>query len=354
MQESGTQAAAFVAADALTRWLGSVFRQCRVIDEDAIATASVLVRTNLRGIDTHGVARAAGYVEKLRSGEVNPRPSPSSEWRNGALFYDADGGLGQSAATAAMQAAISRARNDAVVPCFLRRSGHLAALGMFVLAAAEAGMIALMCQETPPLMAPLGSKRPAIGNNPIAFALPLQDRPPLVFDMATSVVSRGSVLQAARDGVPIPDSWAIGPDGKRTTDPTTALRGAMLPVGDHKGIGLAMLVQCLAGSLTASDTATSAAAFGSSSSAGNVSAFVLVINPDLLVERAAFTAHSEAWLSTYLDASGEGRYPGERAAACERQRTDHGVPLSQNVLQELADLGASTGCPWDLVTREVV
>jgi LDH2 family malate/lactate/ureidoglycolate dehydrogenase len=168
--------------------------------------------------------------------------------------------------------------------------------------------------------------------------------------MATSVVARGNVLQAIRDRkTTIPEGWAIGADGEPTTDPAQALKGAMLPIAGHKGIGLAMLVQVLAGSLSASHTAQSAATHGASSSAGNISAFLLILNPDLIIGRQAFDAHVAGWLATYLAASGDqGRYPGQRAAECEAQRSAAGIPVSPSIVAELRLAGEKVGYPFDV------
>src|SRR3546814_16138875 len=122
----------------------------------------------------------------------------------------------------------------------------------------------------------------------------------------------------------------MGPDGRATAEPAAALKGAMLPIAGYKGIGLAMMVQVLAGSLSGSLTAASAVAHGAMSSAGNVSAFALVINPDRVAGRAAFDEHVDAWLSTYLAASGAGaRYPGPRAAASAADGRPPGHPLDR-------------------------
>lgn len=342
------QALMIVNATDLTQRTASLFEGAGVPAEDALITAEVLVRTNLRGVDTHGVARVLAYVEKLISGEMKAVPNPSVEWRDGVLHYDGDGGLGQVVATRAVAAAMERARDQAVVTAVIRGSGHLGALGMFLLKPAEAGLIAFLCQETQPLMALAGAREPAIGNNPLAFAVPVRSRPPLVFDMATSVVARGNVLQAVRDKArTIPADWAIGPDGLPTNDPQMALKGAMLPIAGHKGIGLAMLVQVLAGSLTASATAASAALHAPVSAAGNVSAMLMLFNPDLFVGRAAFDDHVAGWLDTYLGATGPGaRYPGERAADCEQQRLREGIPLPASVVTELVKAGALVGRPF--------
>jgi len=335
-----SQQPAVYDATQLTEWVTAAFEGAGVLHACARQTADVLVRTNLRGIDTHGVARVPSYLEKIVEKEVNPIPNPQAQWRDGVLHFDGDNGLGQHVAMQAIDQAVERAMQSPVVTCLVKRSGHMGALGQFVLAAAERGMIALMCQDTPPLMALPGSSRASIGNNPIAFAAPVAGKAPLLFDMATSVVARGNLLQAVRDKrTEIPADWAIGPDGQPTTDPAFALKGAMAPMAGHKGIGLAMLAQVLAGSLTGSEKVP-----GATSSGGNASAFIQVINPDLLIGREKFDEHMAGWLSLFLDASGEnGRYPGERAAQCEQERLARGIPLPASVVQELAGLQGMTG-----------
>ena len=177
-----------VAAEQLTDWVRDVLIGAGVIPEGAATTAGFLVRANLRGIDTHGVSRLCDYVERIRSGHVRADAWPIIRESGGALEVDGRLALGQVVVDAALDQAIESARTQPFVPCLIARSGHMGALGPFVLKAAEAGMIALMCQETRPVLWPEGATRRAIGNNPIAFAAPVAGRPPLVFDMATSAV----------------------------------------------------------------------------------------------------------------------------------------------------------------------
>lgn len=334
---------------ALLRWATDVFSSQGIVDADARTAAGVLVRSSLRGIDTHGLARLPPYVEKLRDGEVNARPRVEIELRDGLFRCHGDGGLGQVVLPFALERALSAARSCAVIACRVESTGHLGALGTLVLPAAEQGFLAILCQRTPPIMALPGSTAPAIGNNPLAFACPLAGRAPLVFDMAHSVVARGHVMQAWREGrQAIPGDWAIGPDGSPTADPALALQGAMRPIAGHKGLGLAMLVECLAGSLNGASPADVPQALAKSSAA-NVSAFLLVINPALAIGAHAFDQSVASWLETYLRASGpEGRYPGQRQAACEALRRRQGIPLPSGLLAELRATGSAAGHPFDL------
>ncbi len=334
------------AAEALHRWSTAIFAACGVPPADAGLAARVLVRTSLRGIDTHGVGRLVPYVEKLRAGEVQATARPRCEPRAGALVCDGGNALGQVVVPAALAEAAVLAQRQAVVACTIVHSGHLGALGPLVLEAAEQGLVAVLCQQTPPVIALPGSPAAAIGNNPLAFAMPVAGGPPLVFDMANSVVARGNVHDALREGRDvIPEGWAIGPDGQPTTDPRTALAGAMLPVGGHKGIGLAMLVECLAGSLGGVTERKNSP----QGSGADVGAFLLVINPDLLCGRAAFDTQVQAWLEAYRAGSGgQGRYPGERQAASEAERSQQGIPLPEGMRREFARIGEALGVPFDL------
>ncbi|MDM0014893.1 Ldh family oxidoreductase [Variovorax sp. J22P168] len=339
-------------ADALQRWVAAVLATQGMDAAAATVGAKVMVRTSLRGIDTHGVSRLPGYVDRLASGEINPRAAPRFENHHGLLRCDGDGGLGQLVATAAIDRAMAQARSTAVVPCGIVHAGHLAALGTFVLTAAESGFFALLCQRTPPIMAMPGSRGPVIGNNPIAFAVPVPGQAPLVFDMAHSVVARGHVMQAQREGAQtIPGDWALGPDGRPTTDPALALKGAMQPMAGHKGLGLAMLVECLAGSLNGVIADPPGQATASlQGSAADVSAFLIVINPALAIGQDAFDVSIGAWMQAFRDGSGPGsRYPGQRQASCEAQRLADGIPIPAGLRAELRQLGARVGHPFDLL-----
>ena len=316
---------------------------------DAEVAANVLVRTSLRGIDTHGLSRVPVYAEKLRSGEVNPQAQPHVQWRDGALHVDGDGGLGQVVACAAMHEAISRTETLAAVSCVIRNSGHLSALGLFTVSGGRSWPRRTAVPEDAADDGLARIARPSIGNNPIAFAAPVPDGPPLVFDMATSVVARGQVMQALRDGAAIPDDWALGPDGAPTTDPALALKGSMRPIAGHKGVGLAMMVECLAGALTGALDIVEASPQGPVGSAGGISAFLLVINPELFAGKAAFEASMAQWLANYLGAAGpKARYPGQRQAQAEAERLALGIPLPESVLRELRATGESVGRPFTL------
>lgn len=325
----------------LHAWCAGIFRATGMPAGDAELASEVLVRTSLRGFDTHGVSRVPQYAEAILAGTINPVPDHGGEYVDGILHYRGDRGLGQVIGTAAVQQALSIARDVAVVPCVMRQCGHLAALGAYVLLAAEAGMFAFICQSTSPLMGLPGWRGRGIGNNPLAFATPVTGLPPLVFDMASSVVARGYLRQAAREKTRIPEGWAIGPDGEPTTDPDIGMAGAVLPMGGHKGIGIAMLVQCLAGSLAG-------CTLGADSKGGSeMGAFLLVINPRLAAGEG-YAADVDQWLDAYRNAAQpDGRYPGYRAAQSEVERLRDGIPVAPGSLEQFRRITERLGLPFE-------
>lgn len=329
-------------SDGLRDWSSEVLTAAGMRPEEAQTAAEVLIRTSLRGIDTHGLSRVPLYAQSLAEKRVNAEPEHGGEFRNGLLHYDGDNGLGQVIGAAAMRQAIRLAQERPFVPCSIRQCGHLGALGTYVLFAAEEGLVAILCQSTQPLMAlPRWTQR-AIGNNPLAFATPVEGNVPLAFDMAASVVARGKVRHAVREGTGVPDGWAIGPDGEPTTDAETAMAGAVLPAGGYKGIGLAMLVQILAGSLLGSS-----AALSEGEPSPRMGGFLIVINPRLVND--GFATDVDGWLSIYRDAAGpDGRYPGQRAAATEERRRAEGIPVPPALRQQIVEAGERFNRPFRL------
>jgi LDH2 family malate/lactate/ureidoglycolate dehydrogenase len=225
------------------------------------------------------------------------------------------------------------------VPFVIRNAGHLGALGSHLFDVAERGKVAFLCQVTQPVMSPEGATRPAIGNNPIAFAAPRRDAPPFVVDFAMSNVARGKLHVAQRDGLPIEPGWAIDPNGRPTTDVTAALAGSILPTGGHKGLAFAMIVEVLAGALTGARPMLS-----EGGAPGGVGAFGFVLDPAEIAGADAFDATMSEWTSHYHAAAGaHGRIPGERAAELRVRTAREGIEIEEPLRVLLVELGETAG-----------
>jgi len=319
---------------AIQMWMAATLQAEGLDEAAACGMATILVHTSLRGIDTHGVVRLPTYIRQLRSGELNPQASLSFTRIGSIHRLDAQLAPGQVALPVAIDALAPVARSEGMAVCFLRRCGHLGALGMFALKAAKEGLVCLVMQQTPPIIALPGSKGPALGNNPLAFGFPTAQRP-VIFDTSMSVVARGKLFAAIRAGErEIPANWAIDDDGHPTSNPEKALMGAMLPLAGYKGMGLAMLVEILAGSL-AGATVPCADPVGSASNNG---AFLLLLDPTA-TGAVGYHQHVAEWTRHYLAVNPPARLPGWRGHAVEDQRRRDGIPIQDSFIAECRALG---------------
>jgi LDH2 family malate/lactate/ureidoglycolate dehydrogenase len=334
---------------ALEQWVEAVFRTCGVPEPDARTAAAVLVRSESRGYRTHGLGRVPSYVQRLEAGDFNPRPDMRHRKFTGGVVLDADGAMGHVAGPHAVAIGLEALEDAGSVLIAIGECGHLGALGIHALLAAEAGALCVLGQRTPPLLAMEGFARAAIGHNPIAFGCPVPGGSPIVFDMACSVAARGHILLAAREGEPIPAGWAVDELGAPTTDAQRALGGALLPAGGHKGVGLSMLVECLAGALSASAASLSSmhAPVPQSGAMGRQGAFMWLVKPGAFVEGTLFGAYMEQWTRHYLEAGrGNSRLPGARGGILESEAARAGLELSAAIEAELAALGTRLGLPF--------
>jgi LDH2 family malate/lactate/ureidoglycolate dehydrogenase len=334
-----------VSLPALEAWVAAIFRRAGLDEDSGAVAAARLLLADITGVRTHGVARLPSYWRQLTRGGLNPRPNIAYAWRGTMLTIDADLGLGQIVGPRVVARALDTldpARP--FVPFIIRNAGHLGALGSHLFEVAEKGKVAFLSQVTQPVMAPEGATRPAIGNNPIAFAAPRPDGPPLVIDFAVSNVARGKIHIAVRDGLPISPGWAIDAEGHPTTDPITALAGSILPAAGHKGLALAMIVEVLAGALTGARPLLS-----EGGAPGGVGAFGFVLDPAAIVGQEAFDRGMSEWTAHYLAAVGEhGRIPGERAAQLRAAAERDGVEIEGPLRALLIELGGTAGVAFPL------
>ena len=176
-------------------------------------------------------------------------------------MVDAKYGFAYPALDMALAALPQAARKNGVAAAGIHHSHHCGVAGHPVEHLAQEGLVALLFANTPGAIAPWGGAKAVFGTNPIAFACPLPGRAPIVVDLSLSKVARGNILAAKQKGEPIPEGWALDADGKPTTDPTAALAGTMLPLGDAKGTALALMVELLAAGLTGANFAAEASSF---------------------------------------------------------------------------------------------
>ena len=339
--------------DALRAFGERVYAHAGVPAADAATVVAVQLEADLRGVDTHGYQRLPLYVKRLLAGDNNPRPelrvikeTPAS------LAVDADNGLGQLVCARVMELAIAKARESGLAAATIRRSNDWGCGAIYPMMAAAEGLVALCTTTSVPTLAPFGARTRTLGNNPIAFAAPRRDAPPVVLDMALTPVALGKVLRAQAEGQPIPESWGfLDRDGAATTDPTAALRGIIPAIGGYKGTGLSVMTNILAGVLAGSGHSAAV-------DAGKRGQFFLVMSPSLFGDEATFLDEIESMVeqiksSELLPDVAEVFVPGEPEQRTYEERVARGaIAYPRSVVDALEKLGETTGVPFAAEGKE--
>jgi ureidoglycolate dehydrogenase (NAD+) len=240
-----------VPEDELTSLGIKAFQGLGLPQHDAEQVTRILVLADLFGLSTHGLSRIESYGERLLVKGINPRPNITVERVAPALVrVDGDNGVGPVVGMRTLEAAMEVARECGVGVAFARGSNHFGPVSPYSLIAAEEGFASIIGSNSTTTIAPWGGTDARLGNSPVGFGVPNPGGAPFLLDMAISVVARAKIRNALKRGEAIPDTWATDKHGRTTTDPATALDGFLLPIGGHKGYGLALLVDLFAGLLS--------------------------------------------------------------------------------------------------------
>ena len=306
-----------------------------------------LVSANLAGHDSHGVIRIMQYLRQIDEDEIRPRATPEIERETPVMsLFNGHRCFGQLAAKVAIEDGIGKARGNAVAAVGLKHSGHVGRLGEWVGLAAEEGLIALAYANggrSGGLVAPFGGAERRMGTNPVAVAIPLQDRPAVLLDFATSAVAEGKVRVALNSGKPIPEGWALDKHGAPTQNPADLYDGGMLlPAAGHKGYSLALLSDFLGGILTGAGGPSLPGTI-----LGNGVLFVL-LNIDAFRPMAEFFADGSQiadWIKSTRPAPGfeEVLLPGEPEARSAQTRQENGIPLDDNTWSQIVRAALKLG-----------
>ena len=334
-----------IAIEDLETFCAEAFAALGVTRSNAQLLAGILVEAELRGHASHGVRLVAYYCPRVKAGTIKPKPkvrmlreSPIS------VLVDADYGFGGIACTRALERCLIKAGTSGVGIAGVHNSSHLFIPAHYVLRAARQGYIAICTSVAEAVMPVTGGMGRMLGNNPWAFGVPVGDQDPMVLDIAPSA-SFAKVRMHAAENAPLPDGWALDKDGNPTTDAQAALIGSLLPLGDHKGYGLAMVSELIAGVLSGNDYGPD------SGESGKVGHFLLVMDPSLFMAHPDFARRVTEYISR-IKASprrpgvDEIFYPGERAGRLEREARARGTHVLPRIVWEpmketAAELGIS-------------
>ena len=312
---------------------------------DAFDMANVLVLTDMWGVHTHGVKNLAKYIEKSKAGGVSFSNKPKIQTKEGSVaVVDGNNTMGYISATLAMNLACEIAANSGIAMVLVKNSCHFGAAGAYANIAAGKGMIGIVMSNVDKKMTIPGARGMVMGHNPFALAAPAIDFPSIILDISSSNVASLKVLKAKEKGERIPDTWITDKEGKPTTDPSRYPdEGALLPMGGHKGYGIAMFIEILTsillGSYTSTGTEVNSWCFDMEKP-NNVSHSVIVINPALFGESNQFIKRVNNFIDELHNmpkAEGSDRIfvPGEEMWERYALAKDIGIELSDDIVDEL-------------------
>jgi delta1-piperideine-2-carboxylate reductase len=308
-------------------------------EANARAVADRMIQAEADLCHSHGLFRLPWYVAGVKSGRANGNANPRVEQLAPAVIrVDGDGGFAPLGQAIAHQPLVDCARENGIAALAFVNMFHVAAMWPEVEKLAMDGLCAFAFTPSYPYVAPAGGTRPVYGTNPMGFAWPRPDAPPMVFDQSSATMARGEIQIAARDGHSVPDGVGIGPDGEPTTDPNVVLEGAQLGFGGYKGASLAMMVELLAGAMIGEflsiESVVDDAGKGGPPKGGEL---IMALDPARFGDPAGFLAHGEKLFEAVLAQEGT-RLPGTRRFENRLKTAESGIQIPQSLHQSILEL----------------
>ncbi|MBX6388374.1 MAG: Ldh family oxidoreductase [Frankia sp.] len=354
MTTQATTGQVLVTAQDLRAALSAILVGHQVPSDQAEVIAELLAEADLRGVDSHGAHLMSMYASRLADGHLTPRTTVTTLADNGsAVVLDGGLGFGQIAGLEAAKLVSARAAEHGVAAVAVRETTHLGALGAYTARVAAEGRICLCVQNGPTFVPPFGGITPLMSTNPLSYAIPAGEEPTIVYDIATTAVAGNKLLLAKKRGDPtIPPGWANDTSGRPTTDTQAASVRHLQWFGGHKGFGLALLVELLAGVLAGSSFGTTERTASPLHGDARIAKGVvfIAIDPERFAQREVFTAAVDTLIREIRGsepAVGVDRIwlPGEPEHERQKARSRDGIPLSPVLVDELRRLAAAVGAP---------
>lgn len=345
------ETAARYAPTRLVAFTAGVLEHLGLPTDDAAIVAWRMIEADLSGQDGHGIFRLPQYARRIRGGAVNARPRVQvRRTAPGTALVDGDNGMGQLVMTRAAEAAIAIAREAGVAWVGVRGSNHAGTGALYATLPLAHDMIGIYTAvASANHMAPHGGQDLLLGTNPLAIAVPAGAEPPVVLDMATTVVSYGTIKKYAQRGEPLPEGWVVTAAGEAITDPLRAGEGFLLPIGGYKGSGLALMLGLLAGVLNGAVFGRDVVDFNADAETPtNTGHALIAVDIARFLSPPAFKREVDRHVrdlraSRRLPGDAPIRLPGEARQARIEEYTTHGIPLPAALVAELDRVAARAG-----------
>lgn len=305
--------------------------------KNAQIVAGALIRAEVEGQKGHGLSRIPSYCAQVRTGKVNGQAVPVLEdIKTGLVRVNAGFGFAYPAIDLALPELAARAKTVGIAAAAIYQSHHFGVAGHPCENLAQKGLVAFVYGNTPSALAPAGAKKKVLGTNPIAFGAP-QAGAPLIIDFAVSTVARGKIMAAKQAGKNIPKGWALGADGKPTTDAEEALRGSMVPIGGVKGAALGLIVEVMSACLAGAALGVEASSlFDPEGAPPNLGQVILAIDAEAL-SGGNFSQRLVDLAAVYDNIEGA-RFPGLKRLKNRRQAEEEGISVPVALANEIQNL----------------
>jgi L-2-hydroxycarboxylate dehydrogenase (NAD+) len=352
--------------EALQEFSRRVFLHFGVPNDDATEASAVLACADLRGIDSHGVARLHSYFDLLNEGMINPKPRITTLRSTlSTATVDGDNGLGLVVGPQANRMAMAMAEKAGSGWISVCNTNHFGIAGYYVLQALEHDLIGWAMTNSAKLVAPLFGAERMLGTNPMAIGFPGKNEPPIVIDMATCAAAYGKLEMARRRGESIPAGWAIDSQGRVTTNPDEAVNGgALSPLGSererggHKGYALAIMVDMLCAVLSGANWGPFAPPFAlrqeipTRSVGKGIGHFFGAMRIDGFLDVDSFKRQVDDYVRVFratkpAPGTNGPLIPGDPEREAEKLRRETGVPLIMPIIEDLRDISRKTGISFD-------
>jgi LDH2 family malate/lactate/ureidoglycolate dehydrogenase len=346
--------AAKIDPNRLLSFATAVYVAAGMSQEDARLCADTLVQADLWGHQSHGVMRLSWYAARLKAGVCDPKARPELVVDAGGLaLIDGHDGMGQVLTARAAKEAINRAKAHGIAAVGIRNSNHFGTALYFTLMAAREGCVAFLSTNASPAMAPWGGRKKTVGTNPWSWACPAGSHPPMVLDIANTGVARGKIYLARQKGQSIPEGWAINAAGAPTTDPAEAIEGIILPMAQHKGYAIALMMDMLSGVLTGSGFGAEIAGPYQAERRSRAGQLMIALNIESMQPLKEFNERMEELISQIKSvplAQGfsEVFYPGEIEARNDARNRREGLTLPVDTLVDLKKVADVYGLRHEL------
>ncbi len=304
-------------------------------------SSDVIVTSEAAGLSSHGIQTLQGHLSRLKNIQYNINPK-FDIIREAPSFctFDGDNAIGYQSASHSMQYAIDQAKKIGLFTVFSKNNNTFGPGFYYAKQAADQGIIGIAICNSPPAMAPWKGRDQLLGTNPFAMGIPVPNEDPILFDMASSTVAKSKIKPYLDSCTPIPDNWALDKEGQPTNDPLEAISGLMLPMAEHKGSGIAMMIDILAGVITGAAFLNHVNRFYSTSSDSmNVGFCMIALDPDIVLGEEyvkAITQYRSVIISSNpVDDAQPVRLPGEHKNKMLREALEKGIFIEKTALSKI-------------------